>query len=141
IASYERVAGGFLRWHGYDEILHGQVWRLFTPILIHFGVFHLLFNVMWMLDLGAAVERFQGSRQFAAFILFCAAVSNLAQFAIGNAPNFGGLSGIVYAFVGYVWARGRFDPGSGIAIRQQLVTFFIFWLVLGFTGLLDRLVG
>lgn len=140
IASY-RYDDGLLRWPGYQELLHGQLWRLFTPIFLHFGVFHLLFNAFWMLDLGAAVERFQGSLRFVAFVSFCAAASNLAQLELGGTPNFGGLSGIVYALVGYVWARGRFDPLAGIGVPPQLVRFFVVWMLLGFTGLLDRLVG
>jgi GlpG protein len=94
-----------------------------------------------MLDLGAAIERFQGPWRYLGFVALCAVVSNVAQLELGGTPTFGGLSGIVYALVGYVWARGRFDPTAGIRVRPQLVTFLVFWLVLGFTGVLDSLVG
>ena len=37
------------------DVLRGQIWRLITPIFIHFDVMHILFN-MWMLrDLGDQV--------------------------------------------------------------------------------------
>jgi GlpG protein len=119
----------------------GQIWRLFTPVLIHFGPFHLLFNAFWLNDLGAPTERYQGSWRFLGFVLWSAAVSNLAQLYLGQSPNFGGLSGLIYALVGYLWARGRADPRSGIALPNRLVGFFIVWLILGFTGLLTSLVG
>lgn len=140
IASYRHV-DGFVRWRGYDDILHGQLWRLFTPMLLHFGFFHLVFNAFWLLDLGAAIERFQGTARFSLFIALCAAASNLAQFQFGGTPSFGGLSGVVYALVGYLWTRGRYDPLAGIGVPPQLVRFFGAWMLLGFTGLLDQLVG
>jgi GlpG protein len=74
-------------------------------------------------------------------MFWSAAISNLAQLYFGGGPNFGGLSGVIYALVGYLWARGRFDPRSGIALPNRMVGFFMVWLALGFTGLLTELVG
>jgi len=140
IAGFDRV-GGYLHWGGYSDLLRGQIWRLFTPILIHFGPFHLLFNAFWLNDLAVPTERYQGSWRFLGFILFTAAISNLAQLAFGQSPNFGGLSGVIYALLGYLWARGSADPNSGIKVPSQWVVFFMVWMVLGFTGLLSDLVG
>lgn len=140
IASYHREAG-YLRWDGYHDVLSGEIWRLITPIFVHFGLFHLMFNSFWLHDLGGPTERFQGSFQYLAFVLWSAAVSNIAQFAFGHSPTFGGLSGFVYALVGYLWARGRADPKSGIYLPGRFVVFFIVWMALGFSTLLDRFLG
>ena len=140
IVGFDRV-DGYLRWGGYSDLMRGQLWRLFTPILIHFGTLHLLFNAFWLNDFAVPTERYQGSWRFLGFILFSAAVSNMAQLVFGQNPNFGGLSGIIYALVGYLWARGGADPNSGIHLPKQWVVFFVIWLVLGFTGLLDDLIG
>jgi GlpG protein len=140
IVGFDRV-GGYLHWGGYTDLWRGQIWRLFTPVLIHFGPFHLLFNAFWLNDLAVPTERYQGSWRFAVFILFTAAVSNMAQLVFGQSPNFGGLSGIVYALVGYLWARGRADPLSGINLPKQWVVFFIVWLALGFTGIFNDVLG
>lgn len=128
-------------WDPFGDLRAGQLWRLFTPILLHFHPFHLLFNVFWLNDLGGPSERFQGSWRFAGFILWSALLSNLAQLVFGHSPNFGGLSGIIYALVAYLWARGRADPSCGIRIPGSLVTFFVVWLVLGFSGVLNGVLG
>jgi rhomboid protease GlpG len=140
IATFD-TQGGYPRWDGWRDVLGGQVWRLVTPIFLHFGLFHLAFNSFWLHDLGGPTERFQGSAQYVGFVLWSAIASNVAQFAFGHFPTFGGLSGFVYALVGYLWARGRADPRSGIYLPGRFVTFFIIWMALGFTGLLDRFIG
>jgi GlpG protein len=139
-ASFER-SGGYVRWNGLRDLMNGELWRLFTPIFLHFGPFHLLFNAFWLKDLGEPTERFQGSLRFVGFLLWSAAVSNCAQMMFGGGPTFGGMSGIVYALVGYLWSRGRADPASGIHLPGQLVAFFVAWMLLGFTGLLDGAIG
>lgn len=146
VVSYFTIAslatrGSSLDWSGYRDILNGEVWRVITPIFLHFGPFHILFNMFWMNDLGAPTERIQGSASYAVFMVWSAAVSNIAQFAFGHSAAFGGMSGIIYALVGYLWARGRADPQSGIYLPGRFVLFFVGWMALGWTSLLDDVVG
>jgi GlpG protein len=132
---------GDLTWSAWDDLRAGQLWRLFTPVLLHFHVFHILFNAFWLRDLGVPTERVQGSLQYGLFLLWSAAVSNVAQLVFEHSPNFGGLSGVVYALVGYLWARGRADPASGIQLPNAWLIMFVIWMALGFTGLLNGLLG
>lgn len=48
---------------------------------------------------------------------------------------FGGLSGVVYALMGYCWLRGELDPDSGVYLERGLIVFSILWLVVGYYGL------
>ena len=119
------------------EILHGQVWRLITPIFIHFGLLHILFNMLWLRDLGSMIEGRQSSRLLAVLVLVIAAGSNLAQFWYGG-PVFGGMSGVVYGLLGYIWMRGKFDPGSGLYLHPSTVTMMIIWFFACFTPIIPH---
>jgi GlpG protein len=117
------------------EIRHGEIWRLFTPIFIHFNVLHIFFNMLWLRDLGSMIEGRQTSLYFAILVLVLAAGSNLGEFFITHQASFGGMSGVVYGLLGYVWIRGKLDPGSGLYLHRTTVTMMLIWLVVCFTGL------
>src|SRR5882724_1635306 len=82
------------------EISRGQFWRLFTPIFIHYGALHLIFNMMLFYQLGSMIEARQNSLFLLAFIAVSAALSNVAQYCYYHNPNFGGMAGVVYALAG-----------------------------------------
>ncbi len=117
--------------HG--EIRRGQVWRLITPIFLHFGPFHLLFNLFWLRDLGSAIERRKGWPMLLGLALASAIVGNIAQ-AIASGPAFGGMSGVVYALFGYVWMKGKFEPWDGLGLLPGTVAAMLFWLVICYSG-------
>ena len=58
----------------------GHYWRLVTPIFLHFGVLHLVFNALWLGLLGSKIERAAGSVQALLLIITIAMVSNVGQY-------------------------------------------------------------
>lgn len=112
------------------EIRGGQVWRLITPIFLHFGIFHLLFNMFWLWDLGGAIENRKGPLKFAGLVLAAAVLPNLLQFFWTMHPIFGGMSGVVYGLFGYAWMKGRYAPGDQIGVSPQTVFIMLVWLFL-----------
>jgi GlpG protein len=116
--------------------LAAQPWRLFTPMLLHFGALHIIFNLLWWQTLGGIIERFQSSLQLLWVTLLTAAISNLAQF-LASGANFGGLSGVVYGLLGYLWLYGRINPAAGYGIPRPVVIFMLAWLVICWVGLTD----
>jgi GlpG protein len=128
---------------GLGAVLHGEVWRLVTPIFIHFGPFHLLFNMLWMFDLGRAIEGRRGPVRFALLVLVIAVLSNLAQYFLGGfefrgrwSPSigFGGMSGVVYGLIGYIWMKGRFEPHLGLMLHPQTIALALIWFFVCMTG-------
>ena len=118
---------------GLDEIISGQLWRLITPIFLHFNLLHILFNCMWLHSLGSQIEKKKGTKFFTTFILCTAIASNLSQFVI-TGPAFGGMSGVVYGLFGYVWIKSRLDPGDGFYIDPVVAMIMLGFFLVCFTG-------
>jgi GlpG protein len=130
------IDGSYIRWNQtLPEIRHGEIWRLFTPVLMHASnPLHIIFNMLWLRDLGSMIEGRQSSWHLLLLILVIAAGSNLAQFYYGG-PDFFGMSGVVYGLLGYIWMRGKFDPASGLYLHSYTVTMMIIWFFACFTGI------
>ena len=130
------VNGDFIAWMpGLVEVRAGQVWRLITPIFIHFGLPHIAFDLMLLHTLGTIVESRFGERYFSGFVVVSAALSNLGQYC-WSGPVFGGLSGIDYALFGFLWMRGKHDPGSNLLPSQNAVFQMIGWFVICLVGII-----
>jgi GlpG protein len=113
--------------------LEGQWWRLITPIFLHFGLPHLLFNTLAILSLGTPVEMRRGSWRMLAMVLAMAIASNVAQF-YWDGPNFGGLSGVAFGLFGYIWMQSHFEPAAGFYMPPSTLVMVMVWFALCFTG-------
>ena len=111
----------------------GEIWRPIGPAFLHFSLMHILFNMMWLKNLGEAIEFERGTSKFLLLCFTIAVVSNVAQLC-WSGPNFGGMSGVVFGLVGYIWMKGKTQPQLGIGMTHQSITFAILWLVLCMTG-------
>jgi GlpG protein len=120
---------------GLPEVQQGQVWRLITPILVHGGLMHIFFNMWCLFDFGSMIEGRQSSWLLGLMVLVLAAGSNLAQF-LWAGPSFYGMSGVIFGLFGYIWVRGRLDPGSGLFLHPQTVVVMMACFLLGWSGLM-----
>jgi GlpG protein len=111
------------------EVRSGEVWRLITPIFIHFGLQHLLFNMWVLYDLGRMIEMLQGTKRLALLVVVIGVGSNVGQYLIGG-PSFGGMSGVLYGMVGYIWMRSLCDPGSGLTLSPMMIGIMLVWFFL-----------
>jgi GlpG protein len=111
------------------EVRSGEIWRLFTPVFIHFGLQHILFNMWVLYDLGRLIEINQGTKRLALLVVVIGIGSNIGQYIIGG-PYFGGMSGVLYGLFGYIWIRSLCDPGSGLMLSTMTVGIMLVWFFL-----------
>ncbi len=116
------------------ELRDAQVWRLLTPIFIHMNLLHIVFNLMWLADLGSMIEGRQSSNLLGWLVLGLGIGSNVVQYVSTGRGNFGGMSGVVYGLLGYMWIRGKLDPGCGLRLDKQTIVYSMVWFFLCFTG-------
>jgi rhomboid protease GluP len=113
----------------------GHWWTLLTAIYLHGGVLHILFNVLWIRQLGPAVEELYGRARLV--VIFT--VAGAAGFAVSNVfgvPLTVGASGSIFGLLGAMVAFGRRRGGAfGQMILRQYgqwaLILFIFGLLPG----------
>ncbi|WP_207061963.1 rhomboid family intramembrane serine protease [Motiliproteus sp. SC1-56] len=116
----------------------GQWWRWLTPIFLHFSFLHLVFNLLWTWELGRRIEWAQPRWVLLGLVLALGVGSNIAQYLMSG-PMFGGLSGVIFGLMGYTWLWDRLEPRRAFGLPQALMTFMMIWLVLGVSGLIEKL--
>ncbi len=112
VNSTAELAGwlyGHLGLEGY-AVVHGGVWQLVTYAFLHFGLLHLLFNMLALWMFGAQLEQDWGYNLFMQFYFFCvigaAVCTVLISFTgiLGVSPRTltvgasGGIYGLLLAF-------------------------------------------
>ncbi|MDG2019072.1 MAG: rhomboid family intramembrane serine protease [Porticoccaceae bacterium] len=119
----------------------GQYYRLLSPIFLHFGILHLVFNCLWLSMLGSKIESLEGSVHLLLFVLVSGVASNMSQFYWSGTIYFGGMSGVIYALLGYLWIKHEIAPQSFSPLPSGLMGFMVGWLVLCMTGVLEIALG
>ena len=111
----------------FEKIREGEFWRIFTPIFLHGNVLHLFFNIIWLIVLGKLMEDKIGSARFFLFVLITAAISNTAQYLMSG-PEFIGISGVICAMLGFIWARQRTAPWEGYNLMPGVISFMVLFV-------------
>lgn len=123
-----------------ESLSRGEIWRLLTPAFLHGGMVHFVFNALCVWILGRYLEQYLGFWLFIVLVIIAAVISNVSQYVISG-PNFGGISGVIYAFVGFIVVIKKIRPGTFPEISKELLGFLLFWLVLCLTGVVDLFIA
>ncbi len=97
----------------------GHWWTVVTAVYLHGGVLHILFNVLWIRQLGPAIEELYGPARHV--VIFT--VAGVTGFVVSNALGYRftiGASGAVFGLLGAIVAFGGKRGGSfGRMVFQQ----------------------
>jgi len=122
----------------WQDLFTVEIWRWFTPILLHFSVMHIAFNLVVSTEFGRRVEARDGSISFLLIVLTIAFASNLGQFLLAGNPIFGGLSGVGYGLLGYVLVRHRIEPDDAAwQVHMGFAWSLLIFLVVFSTGVTE----
>jgi rhomboid family protein len=67
--------------YSFNDIVAGQVWRLFTSMFLHAGPWHLVLNMLVLYWAGTMLEDVYGSREFATFYVVSGLFANCLKLA------------------------------------------------------------
>lgn len=123
------------RWSALVETMQsGEIWRLFSPDVLHFSLLHIVFNLLMFWILGGQLEYRKGALALFVLIVVVSVISNVAQLLDGG-YLFGGLSGVVYGLFGYTRVWSHYD--RRVFMPDGLFKFALVWLVIGYTPLTE----
>ena len=116
---------------------NGEYYRLFTAMFMHFGINHIINNMIVLFALGDNLERALGHIKYLIFYLFCGVGANWISMMADRSDSYvvsAGASGAVFGVVGGLFYavlvnRGQLEDLS----TRQLVVMIVLSLYLGFT--------
>lgn len=124
------------------SIKRGEIWRIFTPMLLHGSMMHLAFNMLNLVFLGGVVERIQGHWFFLFLFLVCGGIGTLTQMLMPQAWGGGqviGASGGVLGIFGFIWIRPKIQLGYPVEIPPIGVIYMLGFIALCFTPLMPNI--
>lgn len=111
----------------FEKIQQGQYWRLITPVFLHADIFHLFFNMLWLIVLGKQIEQRLSPFRYIILILLLGVFSNTAQYLMSG-PNFIGFSGILCGMLTFIWMRLRYAPWEGYELDRMTIMFMLLFI-------------
>ncbi len=112
----------------FEKIRQGEVWRLFTPCLLHRDFLHILFNMAWLWILGKQIEERVRRWKIVILILIIGVISNIAQYLMSGTYLLG-FSGVIVGMAGFIWVRQKKAPWEGYPLNRGTLLFLLFFVL------------
>jgi GlpG protein len=120
-----------------QALQRGELWRLLTPAFLHFNLLHIVFNGLWIWEFGKRLEVYFSRRIYLTLFIAVAIGANIVQYLAASDALFGGLSGVVYGYLGVLFVAQRIAPSPVLAVPPGIFIFMLLWLALGVFGVID----
>ena len=133
----QMLTGGSIGGDQYDKLMTwgglykanvqaGEWWRIITPIFLHFGLTHILFNTLALLSFGTLLEQWFGAKRFVITFFLTGIAGNLLTLWIAppnvlSAGASGAIFGILGAAIGFFYRHRGTLGGNSQSILRTLV--------------------
>src|SRR4029077_17558291 len=120
------------------EIAQGQWWRFITPIFIHIGLLHLLFNSYALWIVGPQVEKLYGSASFVVLYVLTGVAGVAGSYFYHPYSISAGASGAIFGLFGVLLVfglryRNAIPPDFKQAVGAGVLPVIVINLIIGFT--------
>jgi rhomboid protease GluP len=124
-----------------DLILQGQLWRLFTPMLLHGGLLHIFFNMYALYIIGREIEMFYGRWRYLALYIVSGFAGNVFSFLFTSAPSLGAstaIFGLIGAQALFIYQNRKFFKNSRSMLINSLVVIGVNLFIIGSLQFVDN---
>lgn len=140
------------QWLGYDwplvmgvkwneRIVRGELWRLFTPMFLHGSIYHILFNMYALANIGPGLERHYGHRRFLALFVLGGFAGNVVSFLLSSVPSLGS-STAIFGLLGaegvLLYHNKRMFGGMAQRALSNVIMIAVINLVIGLSPGIDN---
>lgn len=116
-----------------EYIYLGEWWRLFTPLFLHIGFTHLIFNSLVIYFLGSELEMIIGHFRYFILYVLSGILGNLASFALNTSVSAGASTAIFGMFASTIVLAKLYPYHTGIQLlSRNYVTLIILNVLFGF---------
>ena len=140
------------QWLGYDwpllwgvkwneRIVGGELWRLFTPMFLHGSIYHILFNMYALANIGPGLERHYGHTRFLTLFVLSGFAGNVVSFLLTSAPSLGS-STAIFGLIGaegvLLYQNKRIFGGMAQRALTSVITIAVINLIIGMSPGIDN---
>lgn len=116
-------------------IANGEYWRLVTPMFLHGGFMHLLFNMFSLFIFGPELEKIAGKARFITVYMIAGLFGDIATYFIQPASyTHVGASGAIFGVFGAFGALVYYTKKAFPELRQVILPIIIISVVMTFVG-------
>src|SRR5438477_7113558 len=121
-----------------SEIARGQWWRFVTPVFIHIGMLHLIFNCYALWIVGQQAEKLYGGARFVILYVLTGIAGVYSSYFYHPQANSAGASGAIFGLFGVLLVfgiryRDVIPPFFKRAVGTGVLPVIILNLVIGFS--------
>ncbi|PIC86446.1 rhomboid family intramembrane serine protease [Sporosarcina sp. P20a] len=116
-------------------IANGEYWRLITPMFLHGGFMHLLFNMFSLFVFGPELEKIAGKARFITVYMLAGLFGDIATYFVQPvAYTHVGASGAIFGVFGAFGALVYYTKHAFPQLRQVILPIIVISVVMTFVG-------